>query len=216
MNMTPEPLDAVLTLTYEYIPLSQLDRDSQFSATTPLWLDIGGCKGGSDKPAKPNTTFSYDCPTWKSTVSGEIVFVGAHLHDGGTHLAIRRNDEIICDSVATYGGDPAYVSPPMVGMPGTEMEHISYQSACPNVGALSVGDTMNITAYYDTARRAPMVGNDGSLEPIMGISIVYVNTGEIDASRESVGLDGAESVAEEVLDEGAVRCRPCLDPNLGL
>jgi hypothetical protein len=47
MNMVDYSRDAVLTMTWEYIP----SVPAGFDKVKPLWLDIGGC-GSSDLPAK--------------------------------------------------------------------------------------------------------------------------------------------------------------------
>lgn len=193
MNMTPQPLNAVLTLTMEFIPGP---LPSGFSPTTPLWLDIGSsCPLNSDRPAFANTTFQYTSPVFVNrpgpdAVTGKLAFVAAHLHDGGTHLNVRKNGRVICDAVAHYGQTPQYVSPAGMGMNVSlpmsmpmdpdmgPMEHVSSISACTDDGVLSAGDTMSVTAFYDTNLHAPMTDMNGQLEPIMGISIVYVATRE--------------------------------------
>jgi hypothetical protein len=48
-------------------------------------------------------------------------------------------------------------------------------SACgEDVGRVQAGDTWSVTAHYNTKMHEPMVNADGSLEPIMGIALVYV------------------------------------------
>jgi hypothetical protein len=199
MNMVDDPRDAVLTMTWEYIP----SVPSGFDKVKPLWLDIGGCNGSSDQPAKANQAFQYTDPTpWKSNFTGRITWMGGHLHDGGVHLTVNKNNKLLCDCIATYGQNPAYVdggstttmassmagmsmgtstsmpqstSTGMAGMNmGSDTVHISSISSCSNAGTIAIGDTLSVTAYYNSSKYSLMTNTDGSLAPIMGISIVYV------------------------------------------
>jgi hypothetical protein len=65
-----------------------------------------------------------------------------------------------------------------IGMAGMNMStdtvHISKVSSCLNAGTISVGDTLSVTAYYDSTKHALMTNSDGSLAPIMGIGFAYV------------------------------------------
>ena len=176
MNETEDPRDAVVTMTYEYIEGSPQD----FYKLTPVWLDIDSC-GNSERPAFPNTTFNYTMdPPWTANFSGKLVALGGHLHDGGTHLDITKNNVTVCDSVATYGGSAGYVETSMpAGMTmnasmGMDMVHISSMSGCTNDGMVNVGDEWSVTAFYNTSEYAPMQNSDGTLAEIMGISLMYV------------------------------------------
>ena len=161
MNMSPSPRTAILTMTFEFVP--GIPRG--FAKIISYWLDAGGCSGDSSLPAIPNAAFDYSSPPFTvpegSHSGGRVVFAGAHLHDGGTHARITRNGAVVCDSRAGYGGDEG-------------QEHVVSLSACMDVGPTKPGDEWSVTAYYDTAVHAPMENMDGSLEPVMGIALVYV------------------------------------------
>ena len=171
--MVDEPRDAYLTMTFEYIP----GLPEGFSQAQSLWFDIGGC-GSSELPAKPDAHFDYTSPVWTvpSGVSGRVTFVAGHLHDGGTRLEVVRNGEVACESTAKYGCE----SEKMERRHEHEHEdkgmamHISSMTSCENAGKVQKGDEWTVTAHYDTKVHAPMVNMDGSLEPIMGIALVYV------------------------------------------
>ena len=173
--MVDKPRDAYMTMTFEFIRGSP----AGFAHVEPLWFDIGGCVD-SKLPAKPDAHFDYTSPVWTSGgVSGRVTFVAGHLHDGGTRLEVVRNGEVACVSVAEYGCEGGEV--------GKEMEmgmgmHISSMSTCQNAGRVELGDEWTVKAHYDTKLHAPMVNMDGSLEPIMGIALLYV-----------VGTDGSKA-----------------------
>lgn len=180
MNETEDPRPAVVTVTFEYIP----SQPQNFVNVIPVWLDIGSCDN-SELPAKNNTAFQYSMqPRWKADFSGHITWIAGHLHDGGTHLEVLKNGNTVCDCVAAYGQSPGYVesmSMPGMNMMGMDMEHISSISTCANTGVVNVGDEWGVTAFYNTSEHAPMLDSDGSLAPIMGISLLYVANGTIEA-----------------------------------
>jgi hypothetical protein len=60
---------------------------------------------------------------------------------------------------------------------GIDNVHISNMSTCSDVGTLHKGDNLTVQAFYDTNLRAPMMGANGTLEPIMGIALVYIANG---------------------------------------
>ena len=216
MNMVDYSRDAVLTMTWEYIP----SVPSGFDHVKALWLDIGGCEG-SDVTAKANKTFQYTDPApWTSNFTGRVTYMVGHLHDGGSHLAVTKNDTVMCDCVAAYGQNAAYIDGGLMSMSGsmsgismtataksssmgsmsmgsmsmgtgtsmpaststsmagmnmdTDTVHISSMSSCSNAGTIGIGDTFSVTAYYNAGEHSLMTNSDGSLAPIMGISIVYV------------------------------------------
>ncbi|OCT49449.1 hypothetical protein CLCR_04839 [Cladophialophora carrionii] len=155
--------DIVFTITYEYVHA----RDAQgFSPIIPYWLDVGGCRT-SDQPAYRDSTFIYTSPVLLGTQQGTITFVGGHLHDGGTHINLIKNGKLSCGASAAY--DP-YAN---VNDAGTT-EHISSIGTCTMLGETTPGDGWFINAYYDTTVHEPMALMDGSLEPVMGIMLLYV------------------------------------------
>lgn len=181
--MLDSPRDAILTITYEFIPTVP----AGFNKVQPLWLDIGGCNS-SELPAQADTTFQYSSPVWTNNLTGRVTWIGGHLHDGGTHLAAMKNQDVFCDFEAEYGQNPDYIDSfpmnmsmsGMSGMSGTNMNmsmntmHVSSMSFCENKGSIAQGDKLSVTAFYNTTQYTPMTDTDGSLAPIMGISILYV------------------------------------------
>jgi hypothetical protein len=188
MNMVDTPRAAYITMTFEFIP----GMPSGFSQAQSMWLDIGGC-GSSSLPAKAHTHFDYSSPKWTvpSGLSGKVTFVAGHLHDGGTRLEVVRNGDVVCVSKAEYGCEGAELEPrqghddPAEGMPRMNMSsmHITHMTSCENAARVEKGDQWSVAAHYNTALHEPMVVADGSLEPIMGIALVYV-------AEEELGSEG--------------------------
>lgn len=160
MNMRREAAEVVLSVVFEFIPA--VPRG--FREVSGYWLDVGGCHG-SEVPAFEGERFQYVSPAVVAGEEGEVVFTASHLHDGGVHSEIRRNGVLVCDSVATYGREG-------------EGSHIEALSACSDVGWTKKGDEWSVTSFYDTTKHAPMRNMDGTLEPVMGISLVYVALGK--------------------------------------
>ena len=180
MNEKKESRPAVATITYEFIPAVP----PNFDKVTSVWLDIGGCLN-PEQPARNDTTFDYSMqPAWKANFSGHITTILGHLHDGGTHLEVKQNNVTVCDNVAVYGQSAGYNESMGGGMSMTGMEqnmdmsHISSLTTCDMTGTVNPGDEWSVTAHYNTTKYQPMLTNNGTLEPIMGISIFYVARGE--------------------------------------
>jgi hypothetical protein len=176
MNTEKVSQTAIVTITYEYLPGSP----SSFHKVTPVWLDIAGCLGDSEEPAKNNTAFQYTSPVWTANVAGRVTVAAGHIHDGGVNLNITKNNSTLCDSVAAYGQNSGYIDPgmSMPGMPMTNMGmHISSFSEC-STGQVNLGDNLTVTAFYNTTEYMPMMNPDGSLAPIMGIALLYLAQNE--------------------------------------
>jgi hypothetical protein len=176
MNENPQNRSAVLTVDYEFIPANPFPPS--FQNLTSAWLDVGGCRN-SDVPVVNNSTFTINTPTsW--TVpnnlfphgSGQTIFTEGHLHDGGTHVEILRNDETICTSSATYGGTSGFVD--------SDMAHISSMTSCgvnePSVedNVVREGEKFDLRAHYDLSSHKGLLEPDGTMAPVMGIAIIYM------------------------------------------
>ncbi|RDW59134.1 hypothetical protein BP5796_12058 [Coleophoma crateriformis] len=165
MNMNKESQTAVLTLTFEYIPYQPHD----FSSTTPIWMDIGGCHSMVPVPSG-GPLFEIESPVWTSTINGRIATVLGHLHDGGERLSLHRDSKEVCDIKAAYGMKNEFEHHD----PDMDMSHITSMSTCNSVGRLTVGEEWMIKAHYNLEKHEPMLNGHGQPEPIMGIDIMYV------------------------------------------
>jgi hypothetical protein len=139
-------------------------------------------------------------PAWKSNLAGNVTWIAGHLHDGGTHLEVLKNNNTVCDCRAAYSQSSGYVetmSDRMVmNMPGMNMEHISSISTCANAGSVSVGDEWSVNAYYNTSEYAPMMDSDNKLAPIMGISLLYIaHNGSTAAASNATATTSSSSSA---------------------
>ena len=174
MNETPSNKTVILTIDYEFIPATTYPPS--FRNLTSVWLDVGGC-GDSDVPiTQENKTFTLSTPqTWIMPATGlyhlnpgRIVFAEGHLHDAGTHIEIVRNkEEVLCNSMATYGATSGFIEKE------GDVEHISNMTSCGG-DVVKAGDEFDLRAYYDMTTRPGMREADGTLAPVMGIAILYI------------------------------------------
>ncbi|KAK4506292.1 hypothetical protein PRZ48_000022 [Zasmidium cellare] len=161
MNMISTEQTVILSVTWSYVPAPYTD----YALATPYWLNIGGF-GSSDRPAANNSRFTYSSPTLTPDFHGRIVFIGSHLHDGGTLVEVFKNGEVLCAVEPVYSESQ--------GESADGMLHIKAMPVCLDAGSVRPGDELNLTATFDTFAYAPMVNNDGSLEPVMGVAVAYV------------------------------------------
>ena len=160
---------------YETIPLNSTQAQG-YKEVKMAWLDITQC-GYSEAPAVKGVYERKQTPGWTSKIEGKLLYATGHVHDGGTHTAIyrRRNGKVknLCESHSRYGGRPGYT-----GLDG--MEHISAVSFCDfsSDDSLKVGDVFYVGAFYNTTAHMLMEapGKNKKLEPIMGISRIYIGT----------------------------------------
>jgi hypothetical protein len=174
MNEHSSSRTAVLTITYEYIP----SKPSDFETVTSVWLDIGGCRRSDMAVPADKTSFHFCSPAWKSTISGRIICVLGHLHDGGTHLHVRKDDELVCTSLPRYD-DEGMDHDHGHGLVrrhggGMDMSHITEMSMCHNIGRMEEGEEWTVRADYDIDAHQPMLDASGEPEGVMGIAVMYV------------------------------------------
>ena len=169
MNMDPtgEP-EVYLMLDLEWVPQSKADG---FRSLVPVWLDVGTCDNYNiEVPDDAGSVLELRMqPPWVSTLSGYVVAIGAHFHDGGTHLDVLQNDKVVCNSAGRY---KQYA--PTSEHNASSSKHINGILACTNVGRIEKGSVWDLRSVYDFSAHAPMRLNDGRLEALMGIGLVYM------------------------------------------
>ena len=103
MNMSMRTQNVQVQVTYYYLPASAHVRP-----VTPMWLDENNCRSSdyAISAGHSNTAWNYKVP---ATAAGDIVAIGGHLHDYGTHISLTdtTTSKLICNSRAAYGQIPA-------------------------------------------------------------------------------------------------------------
>jgi hypothetical protein len=171
MNESKESKTVYVTVKYEWLADSKADG---YKKVSPLWLDVTGGCGKGDVPAKKG---KYELSeNWKSNLEGPFLEAVGHVHDGGANIKIYVNDKEVCVSDQVYGAKPEYVEPASMGSQAG-MKHISECGVCQNFSNLQKGDKVRMVANYDAKKHMQMAEKDGSLMPVMGITMGYVGTG---------------------------------------
>lgn len=151
MNMSAQPQQVYVTMKVSWVDAD----DAQLKEVTPVWLDIDNC-GDSQYtvPAGP----SHTTWTWQSTLTGDIVAVGGHVHDQGVSITLSNTtrNEVICESVAGYRGGSHHQG------------HVESMSTCIGdpVASVREGDNLMIDSYYHTSEAD---------DTVMGIMIAYLH-----------------------------------------
>ena len=151
MNMSAQPQQVYITMKVSWV-----DADNaQLKDVTPVWLDIDNC-GDSQYtvPAGP----SHTTWTWQSTMAGDVVAAGGHVHDQGVSITLSNatRNEVICESVAGYGSGSHHQG------------HVESMSTCIGdpIATVRQGDDLMIDSYYDASMPD---------DTVMGIMIAYVH-----------------------------------------
>lgn len=154
---TEKTVHIELTFTHESAFLSGR------KALTPLWMDVGGCRGSEYDAPEGVSEKSW---TWTSTVSGELIHMRGHLHHGGTTVKTENltTGRLLCESVAEEGGTPEFID--LHGR--TEISDMSSCTGEP-LGAISRGDELRITSRYELAGH--------SHHGVMGIMVGWIARG---------------------------------------
>lgn len=172
-NDSHDTKQVYLTLTFEYIP----GKPAGYKAVKPLWMDAQSCDAPSSEiePPKDKKIFSLESKPWVSPIDGNLLTTVGHMHDGATHLEITLNGKLVCNSVATYGGDKAYEpTPETIKMGAPAMPHITRYGHCADFGKVKKGDEIKVKAFYDFEKNVPGVGTSGTPTGIMGIALMFL------------------------------------------
>jgi hypothetical protein len=116
---------------------------------------------------------------WTANFEGTIIGAAGHLHDGGQRVTLDVDGKRVCNSEASYGTSPEFISK-SEGMAHKESatHHVSKMSLC--VGdkftdkKLVKGQKWRLRVEYDYAKDKGMTHTNGKQSNVMGIAIMYV------------------------------------------
>ncbi|KAE9978386.1 hypothetical protein EG328_001467 [Venturia inaequalis] len=182
MNETAKDETVYFTMIWDILDGHPLPHDVQL-----IHHDIRNCGTSEVNPPEGQSKFTLNS-TWVSTIDAEVIGILGHIHDGATDSTIHVDDKLACNSEATYGGSPAYISSAMSAMPGMgnmnmtgdmTMKHISRISPCGQSKGLEVkeikkGQKLTLSANYDFGKWPGMKEPDGSWDQVMGLTVMYV------------------------------------------
>lgn len=175
MNDSGSDKTVYVTMTYDYVDGWPSNMDDM----RPVWFDVDQCGLSEASPKSQSGAFEISAWPWSATLDGEVLGYGGHLHDGGLSVEMSVDGVADCNSVATYGGDPAYIAkePPMMNK-NSATTHISKMTICGpgkiKSAMMKKGQRWTLSAKYDYGRHKGVLDPDGSQDSIMGIAIMYV------------------------------------------
>lgn len=161
MNWSTESRRVKIKVTFKYATGS--DATSRTNLR-PWWLDVDGCSFDS-LISVPNG-FSDTTRDIRAPSAGRLIAAAGHIHDHGLNVELNNNsrrEEVICNSVATSGGTPAYRTP-------DGRSHISSMSTCIGspVATINSGNTLRLHAKYEVP------AGHHEIDDAMGIMIAFV------------------------------------------
>ena len=172
MNMHFSSQEVVLTAHWKFVE----EPYSEYELGTPYWFDVASC-GRSDVPATNNAIFDFISPPVRLDFHGRMAYLSNHVHDGAFLHEVKKNKKIICSVNPQYSSDD--------GADG--IVHLSHVPPCSNAGPVAPGDEVSLTASYDTTKYKPMINEDGTLEPVMGVTLAYIVKGTAPVENDSGG-----------------------------
>ncbi|KAF1980948.1 hypothetical protein K402DRAFT_467905 [Aulographum hederae CBS 113979] len=189
MNMDPVAKEVYMVLYYDIVPTTP----AMTKQTVSVWLELNQCgmpdtsRGNLNLLQQPQkNVFSELTHPWYSPYNGNMVYVSGHEHDGGTNLVIYKNDAVLCDTKANYNAPMESSMGAMPGMGGSTTAQptssIGAMTYCRNMGAVKKGDQFHISANYNLDKYPGMKKDDGSLDEVMGISILMISVPKEEAA----------------------------------
>ncbi|HET6950856.1 MAG TPA: hypothetical protein VFI47_10800 [Acidimicrobiales bacterium] len=158
-NHHAEPQNGLyIAMKYNWVPANT----PGMKQLEPVWLDVNQCGTSEISVPQGPSTRSW---TWNVNRPGKIIGVGGHVHDGGINIDTRNvtTGQMICDSVARYGGSPLYTGHHGEG-------HLSGMSVCQGTGE-------NPVATVQNGQRVTITGHYNMPEAVtdqMGIVVMYL------------------------------------------
>jgi len=200
MNINTVDTTVYLTMYYDYF---EGGLPSGWKNIRVIWLDANQCGTSEVWPPKQSGSFTVSTSKYSSGFDGEVIGMGAHVHDGGVSVDIQVNGQTTCTSQAGYGESVEYVQKPGMGHGGGGsagghgghgggMGHISSMTQCYlepvgeagvrrikapialKVPKLSKGQSWSAAGKYDYDKYGGMKNAKGSQDEIMVISLVFI------------------------------------------
>jgi len=192
MNMNSADKTVYLTMYYDYIegPLP-----AGWDDIKTIWFDVNQCGTSEYSPPKQSGSFTITSSRWSPNISGRILGVGGHLHDGGISVDINYGtDKTLCKSKAAYAESKEYINwggkGGMAGMNmkrdisaaamGVAEKHISSMTECyagrdpMPVKTVQKGQSWYVQAHYDYSTHTGNKDSRGRQQEVMGIALMFI------------------------------------------
>jgi len=101
MNMNPQGKQVYMTMYYDYVD----GHPEGWEEIKPVWFDVAQCGTSEVGGRSAGSAFAISASPWTANFDGEVMGVGGHIHDGGTHLEVISGGQVACTSTAYYGSN---------------------------------------------------------------------------------------------------------------
>jgi hypothetical protein len=100
MSEIKDDVKVSIAITFEYIEKNQPEAE-EYQDAYLKWNAVG-------TPDLQRGSSSYKSAPWTVTRSGVLLHAIGHMHDGGTHVELYVNEQMVCSSRMYYGARPGY------------------------------------------------------------------------------------------------------------
>jgi len=176
MNINMKDMTVWMTMYYDIIegPLPTGWKDIK-----TIWFDVNQCGTSEVRAPQQSGQFTIKSKPWSANFEGEIVGLGAHLHDGGVKVEITGGGKLQCLSKAGYAESKEFIQTMAMGKDKTIAKHISSMTTCYDdevlpIPKLTKGTSWMVTGYYDYNAHAGQKDDKGKQSEIMAISLMFV------------------------------------------
>lgn len=172
MNM--EDKSVYISMYYDYL---EGTLPEGWSDVKTVWLDAANCGTGDITPPQQTGSFQISSTAWQPNFSGKIIGVTGHVHDGGTIVDVKTNDEMMCRTHTRYAETSRFVYNQMSMDKDSKpaRNHISSMTPCANtqVQTLETNQNVQVVGSYDFDKRPGNI-EKGKQDEIMAIALMLV------------------------------------------
>jgi hypothetical protein len=152
VNYNKEDMIVYAAADIEYIP----GRPAEYLDASPVFVPVTACDPKNFIPGIVQMPTGQSKWSLKSegiiAAEDSILFLfRGHMHDGGSNIEVKVNDEAVCDSRAIYGG-PGHIGKTS---DGKTWETIRDMVTCPEGIVVRKGDKISLKANYDVVAHPP-------------------------------------------------------------
>ncbi|QDS73332.1 hypothetical protein FKW77_006551 [Venturia effusa] len=171
VNYAKESKDVYLVTEIDYLPGETPDMMD----TAVGIMTINQCDANMIpmlKPPEGKKVWDMKSKDLTITQDGFLLSRRGHMHDGGTGMILKVNDQVVCDSKAEYGADGSFK-----GADGAEVKALSGMKECTEPIAVKKGDNLKVEAYFDLeqhpARKHAHGGGEAEGMALMGYVFAF-------------------------------------------
>jgi len=137
------PTDGSVSDAKKYYFQYSLEYTTNLAAIVPVHgivLDASNCQIETNIEGNDVNPWSETTHSWKSPISGNIVFSVGHLHNAGKNIKLSINNQVICTTEPVYGTEE--------GKAGNEKGYLVANPGCENAAKVEAGDKITVRSQY--------------------------------------------------------------------